>query len=188
MASAGKSTPGRGGANSINALIDAWSLTKRPNYLVKAEELIRRCIHPDDDIAALNLLNTEKQWSYTMFLTALARYLDTKAECQSFDEMYAYAQQSLLHYARWMAEFERPYLDNPDEFAKLQADPSLVPSAVEEIVRWVTPVNYMKRTVARDTHVGDQKVDAGDELILFYASGNRDEEVFDALAAAAKDF
>lgn len=79
-----------------------------------------------------------------------------------------------------MAGGMRALIENPDEFAKLQADPSLIHSAVEEIVRWVTPVNYMKRTAARDTQVGDQKIAAGDELIMFYASGNRDEEVFDA--------
>jgi cytochrome P450 len=69
---------------------------------------------------------------------------------------------------------------NPDEFAKLKQDPELIPTTVEEIVRWASPVNYMKRTAARDAVVNGQKIPAGDEVILFYASGNRDEEVFDA--------
>ena len=69
---------------------------------------------------------------------------------------------------------------NPDEFAKLKQDPDLIPTAVEEAVRWASPVNYMKRTAARDAVVNGQKISTGDEVILFYASGNRDEEVFDA--------
>lgn len=69
---------------------------------------------------------------------------------------------------------------NPGEFEKLRRDPELAPSAVEEIVRWTSPVNYMKRTAARATEVGGQAIAEGDELILFYASGNRDEDVFDA--------
>jgi cytochrome P450 len=69
---------------------------------------------------------------------------------------------------------------HPSELDKLRANPGLVPTAVEEIVRWATPVNYMKRTAARDAVVGEQKIEAGDQLMLFYASGNRDEEVFEA--------
>jgi cytochrome P450 len=69
---------------------------------------------------------------------------------------------------------------HPEELEKLRRNPELSASAVEEIVRWTSPVNYMKRTAARDTVVGDQKIAEGDELILFYASGNRDETVFDS--------
>jgi cytochrome P450 len=68
---------------------------------------------------------------------------------------------------------------NPGEYAKLRRDPGMVKSAVEEIVRWTTPVNYMKRTASRDAVVGEQAIAEGEELILFYASGNRDEEVFE---------
>jgi cytochrome P450 len=70
-------------------------------------------------------------------------------------------------------------LSNPGEFAKLRADRGLVKTAVEEVVRWTSPVNYMKRTASQDTMVGGQKITEGDELILFYASGNRDEDVFE---------
>ena len=71
-------------------------------------------------------------------------------------------------------------IENPGEFEKLRRDPSLVDSAVEEIVRWTTPVNYMKRTAARDTELRGRRIREGDDLALFYASANRDEEVFDA--------
>jgi cytochrome P450 len=70
-------------------------------------------------------------------------------------------------------------VQNPGEFEKLRRDPQVVKAAVEEVVRWTSPVNYMKRTTSRDTVVGGQKISEGDELILFYASGNRDEAVFE---------
>jgi hypothetical protein len=70
-------------------------------------------------------------------------------------------------------------IQNPDEFAKLRRDPGLVNAAVEEVVRWATPVNYMRRRAACDTEVGGQRIRKDDYLILFYASGNRDEDVFD---------
>jgi cytochrome P450 len=70
-------------------------------------------------------------------------------------------------------------LQNPDEFAKLRRDPGLVNAAVEEVVRWATPVNYMRRQAACDTEVGGQKIRKGDYLLLFYASANRDEALFD---------
>jgi hypothetical protein len=106
--------PGRGAGNSINALLDAWRLTSDRAYLTGAESLIRRCIHPQDDIAAHDLLNAEKRWSYTMFLVALDRYLRLKAECGELDAGYDYAQQSLLAYASWMLDHAAPYLEHRD--------------------------------------------------------------------------
>jgi hypothetical protein len=106
--------PGRGAANSINALLDDHRLTGEQKYLVKAEQLIRRCIHPADDIAARNLLDVERRWSYTVFLQALGKYLDYKAESDELDWMYAYGRAALLHYSRWMAEHEFPYLEKPE--------------------------------------------------------------------------
>src|SRR5437667_274570 len=81
--------PGRGGGNSINALLDAWLLGAGRAYLDKAEELIRRCVHPADDLAALDLGNPEERWSYTVFLSVLARYLDLKARAGQIDEMFS---------------------------------------------------------------------------------------------------
>lgn len=101
--------PGRGSGNSIAALLDAWLLTQKHAYLEKAEELIQRSIHPADEVQALDLLNAGWQWSYTMFLTVLARYLDLKAEGGQLDFHYAYARASLLHYAEWMLAHERSY-------------------------------------------------------------------------------
>jgi cytochrome P450 len=69
--------------------------------------------------------------------------------------------------------------EHPEEFEKLKRDPALVRSAVEEIVRWTSPVNYMKRVVAEDLEFRGQKLRKGENLVLFYASANRDESVFE---------
>jgi hypothetical protein len=61
-----------------------------------------------------NLLDVENRWFYTMFLQALGKYLDHKAERGELDAMYAYARASLLHYARWCAEHEVPTLSRPE--------------------------------------------------------------------------
>jgi hypothetical protein len=106
--------PGRGSGNSLAVLADAHRLSGNPVFLTKAEQLVRRCIHPADDLQACNLLDVENRWFYTMFLQALGRYLDHKADLGTRDFAYAYARASLLHYARWMAENERPYLDTPE--------------------------------------------------------------------------
>jgi hypothetical protein len=69
--------------------------------------------------------------------------------------------------------------ERPEEFQKLKRNPELVPSAVEEILRFVSPVNYMKRVVGRDLEFRGQKLREGDNLVLFYGSANRDEAVFE---------
>jgi hypothetical protein len=107
--------PGRGAANSILTLLNAHALTGEIRYLVKAEQLIRRCIHPASDIAALNLLDAERRWYYTVFLQAIGRYLHYKADSEQQDAMYSYARSALLHYARWMVPHEYPYLDKPED-------------------------------------------------------------------------
>ena len=101
--------PGRGAGNSINALLDAYVLAREERYFVKAEQLIRRCIHPMDSIGKRNLDDPEHRWSYLVFLQALGKYLDFKIDKGEIDYMYAYAQASLLHYSEWMLEHEVTY-------------------------------------------------------------------------------
>ena len=101
--------PGRGAGNSINALIDGHILTGEDRYLDKAEQLIRRCIHPRDDVASHDLLNPEHRWSYLVFLQVLGRYLEYKKEMGQKDKMFSYARLSLLRYADWMYGNEQPY-------------------------------------------------------------------------------
>ncbi len=69
--------------------------------------------------------------------------------------------------------------ENPAELAKLKADPSLIPGLVDESIRWTTPVKTFMRTAADAAEVGGRKLDKGDWLMLCYASGNRDEAVFE---------
>lgn len=66
----------------------------------------------------------------------------------------------------------------PDQRAKLEGDPSLIPNAVSEIIRWQTPLAHMRRTATQDTELMGQQIKAGDKLALWYISGNRDESVF----------
>lgn len=70
-------------------------------------------------------------------------------------------------------------LKNPEQLARLKADPTLLPSAVEEMVRWVTPVQHFMRTAVQDYELRGRTIRAGEALCLHYPSANRDEEVFD---------
>src|SRR5258708_84644 len=69
-------------------------------------------------------------------------------------------------------------LQHPDALARLRAEPSLLPTAVEEMVRWVSPVKHFFRTATEDYVLRGQNIKAGDSLMMCYPSGNRDEEVF----------
>jgi cholest-4-en-3-one 26-monooxygenase len=72
----------------------------------------------------------------------------------------------------------RAFADHPDQWEALAADPTLVPSAVEEMIRWVTPLNNFFRTATRDTEVRGTPIAKGDRVVLLYPSANRDEDVF----------
>ncbi|MBV8386494.1 MAG: cytochrome P450 [Acidimicrobiia bacterium] len=69
-------------------------------------------------------------------------------------------------------------LANPDQKQKLLDDPSKIPTAVEEMLRWVSPIKNMARTVARDTELRGKTLHEGEKLLLLYPSANRDEDVF----------
>lgn len=71
------------------------------------------------------------------------------------------------------------FLDHPEEFARLKEDPTLIKTAVDEIVRYTAPVNYMKRTALEDYQLDDVLIKKGDRLCMFYGAANRDEEIFD---------
>ena len=70
-------------------------------------------------------------------------------------------------------------IENPDQLARLQADPSLIPTAVDEIIRWVTPVKHFMRNVVEPYELRGHRFEPGDAVLLSYPSANRDEEVFD---------
>lgn len=69
-------------------------------------------------------------------------------------------------------------LQHPEQLARLQEDPSLIPTAVEEFLRWASPVYHFRRTATRDVDLGGKRVKEGDKVVMWFASGNRDEEVF----------
>ena len=65
---------------------------------------------------------------------------------------------------------------NPDEYQKLRDDLSLIPNMVSEIIRWQTPLAYMRRTAVVDTELRGKQIKAGDKVLMWFVSGNRDEE------------
>jgi cytochrome P450 len=81
-------------------------------------------------------------------------------------------RNSMSAYAYGLSQF-------PEERAKLEADPALIPNAVAELIRWQTPLAHMRRTVVEDTELEGVKMKKGDKVVLWYLSANRDESVFD---------
>ncbi|MBL7492609.1 cytochrome P450 [Frankia sp. AgB1.9] len=70
-------------------------------------------------------------------------------------------------------------IDHPDQWERLRADPDLAPQAADEIVRWVSPVNGFRRTATRDVELGGELIRENDKVVIFYASANFDESVFE---------
>jgi len=73
----------------------------------------------------------------------------------------------------------RALIEHPDQFERLANDLDLLPTAVDEIVRWASPIHYFRRTATADTEVGGTTIRAGDKVAMWYASANRDEAAFD---------
>jgi cholest-4-en-3-one 26-monooxygenase len=71
------------------------------------------------------------------------------------------------------------FCEHPDQWERLLADPELLPHAAEEILRWVTPISYFARTATEDYELHGSVIHAGDKVALYWASANRDEEVFE---------
>ena len=69
--------------------------------------------------------------------------------------------------------------ENPDQYRKLRANPALIESVVPEVVRWQTPIAHMRRTTLRETEVGGKRIGKGERVVMWYVSGNRDDEVIE---------
>ena len=69
--------------------------------------------------------------------------------------------------------------EHPDEYEKLRNDRSLIPSMVDEIIRWQTPLAHMRRTATRDTTLGGKAIKQGDKVVMWYVSANRDEDAIE---------
>ncbi len=68
---------------------------------------------------------------------------------------------------------------HPDEYRKLRENPGLIPTMVPEIIRWQTPIAYMRRTALEDYELGGKTIRAGDKLAMWYISGNRDADAIE---------
>src|SRR5207302_1214811 len=68
--------------------------------------------------------------------------------------------------------------EHPEQLARLRRSPDLLPTAVEEILRWVSPVMHMARIATRDVELRGRQIRAGERVLLWYPSANRDEEIF----------
>jgi cholest-4-en-3-one 26-monooxygenase len=71
------------------------------------------------------------------------------------------------------------FIENPDQYARLRDNPELIDTAVEEIIRWASPVMYFRRNVTEDLEYKGHQLKAGEKVSIWYASANRDEDVFD---------
>ncbi len=69
--------------------------------------------------------------------------------------------------------------ENPDQYEKLRKNPELIDTMVPEVIRWQTPLAHMRRTALQDTEIGGKHIKTGDRVVMWYVSGNRDEEVID---------
>jgi hypothetical protein len=104
----------RGSGNCLNSTLDAFELTGDTLYLKRAAEIVTGTVSPSDDPDERDLLNAEICWSYTVFLSALGRFLTVKKLWNQEDEEFFYTRECLLLYARWMVQFEIPYLDQSE--------------------------------------------------------------------------
>ncbi|WP_276006010.1 cytochrome P450 [Mycolicibacterium sp.] len=98
-------------------------------------------------------------------------------DCLSYYVIVATAGHDTTSHA--IAGGLRALIDNPDQLDRLKGDMSLMPLAVEEMIRWTTPVKEFMRTAAADTEVRGVPIKEGESVYLAYVSANRDEEVFD---------
>jgi cytochrome P450 len=69
--------------------------------------------------------------------------------------------------------------EHPEQLDRLRRDPSLLPQAIEEILRWVSPVMQFRRTALCDTKIGHQEIRKGEKVVMYYGAANRDPAVFD---------
>jgi cholest-4-en-3-one 26-monooxygenase len=147
-----RSTPEEGLEAAAEIYAFAHELAER-RRAQPADDIVTRLLQPDDEG---EVLSTEE---FDLFFLLLAVAGNETTRNAASGGMLA-------------------FFEHPGQWRRLLADPGLVPTAAEEIVRWVSPVNLFRRTATRDTEVGGQAIAEGDKVVVFYASGNRDESVF----------
>ena len=123
-----------------------------------------RRAHPTDDMASV-VANARIRGEELTMLQTISYYVITAT---AGHDTTASAMAGGLH----------ALIEHPDQLRRLQDDPSLMNTAVDEIIRWVTPVKHFMRTATEDFPLRDKVVRAGESVLLSYPSGNRDEEAF----------
>jgi cholest-4-en-3-one 26-monooxygenase len=149
-----RSTPEEGMEAAAEIYAFAHELAER-RRAQPADDIVTRLLQPDD---AGEVLTTDEFDLFFLLLTVAGNETTRNA-----------ASGGML-----------AFFEHPGQWQRLLADPALSPTAAEEIVRWVSPVNLFRRTATRDTEIGGQAIAEGDKVVVFYASGNRDESVFTA--------
>ncbi|PKG81305.1 hypothetical protein CXF85_17660 [Colwellia sp. 75C3] len=105
----------RGTGHYIIALLDAFDLTQKEDYLARSFKVISNTFHPNDDISLRDFGNIEATWFYTVFLQSVGRFLLVKERIKQLDDDFYYARDAMLHYADWMLNNELPYLEQVDK-------------------------------------------------------------------------
>ncbi|MEM9314379.1 MAG: hypothetical protein AAGA95_07105, partial [Pseudomonadota bacterium] len=104
----------RGVANYIKAMLDCHVLDPSPAILRRVEHILRNTLHPAENIAERNLGDVEANWYYVVLLQALCRFLRADYATTGASDAFLFARDALLHFADWMLENERPYLERPE--------------------------------------------------------------------------
>ena len=160
-----------------------------------SERLMRTDMRERDEKQGLEFMDANRE-----FRAAMAPVMAEKSACPAHDFMSIWAHAeidgqplppaSIFHevglFIAGGAETTRTaishglraFADHADQWDAMAADPTLVDGAVEEVLRWVTPLNNFFRTANAGDRIGDQRVEEGDRIILLYPSANRDEDVF----------
>ena len=101
----------------------------------------------------------------------------TPAEYRNFFQLLVFAGNETTRTA--IIHGGMAFAESPDQWAAVVDDPSTVPTAVAEVIRWATPILHMRRTTSRETLLAGTPLAAGDKVVMWYAAANRDPEVFD---------
>lgn len=129
--------------------------------------IIERCrSHPDDSLASV-IANAQVDGEPIGLEAILGYYL---VICTAGHDTTSYSITGGLH----------ALIEHPQQMNMLKEDPSLIPNAVNEMIRWVAPVNHFGRTAVEEVELGGQTIPAGDSLMLLFPSGARDESKLDA--------
>ncbi len=164
--------------NIILGLGDPEYVKEGSNPLIAALTSGRALADLMNEISAERRLNPKDDLTSQLLSASVDGQTLTDQELASFFVLLVAAGNETTRNA--ISHGMKALSDHPDERRKWAANfESIAPSAVEEIVRWASPVIHFRRTTTQDTELGGQKLRAGEKIVLWYNSANRDEAVFD---------